>query len=207
MYAIEFQLREGDCLAFRIVYAAAESRVKPRLQKAGTDGAASQQPGSQHHDETVAQSLPSGSIRIVPPLPACNSLVGGGKEVHQTSSLAVLDMANLPDSPQSQMEAIGWLVSIAVKGECVLHTLALEKIMEIVEALAQSEDAIINLLAARWIHFLVQDPKTKLRLASLVPAPLLDRFLSNAKCPTAQRILCQVLDAVRVADGRAVFQP
>lgn len=202
VYAIEFQRREGNGLAFLKVYAAAESHVKLRLQNVGADGAAPQ-PEKPHRGETVDHKCPGGAVHIVPPLPACNGLAGEGKQVLQ----AVLDVAHLHDSPQSQVEAIGRLLSQALESEYALQSLASERVMEAIIALAQSEDTTVNLLTARWLSFLVHSPQTDRRLASLTFMPVIDRFRSNAKNPAAQKILCQVLKVVRVADGRAIFQP
>lgn len=198
VYAVEFQRSEGNCLVFHKVYAAAGERVKRRLQETGDDDVAAP-PKGPIHAGTVARSLPEGTgMRIVQPLPACNSLAGGRKEVHQ----AVFDMAHSHDSQQSQVEAVGELLSMVLDGQCDLQTLTLARVMEALKALAQSEDAVVNLLAARLVSYLAQRPEAKLFFASFDFLPILDRFQLNAKSPVARKIIGQVLETVRVADGR-----
>lgn len=198
VYAVEFQRSEGNCLVFHRVYAAAGERVKRRLQETGVDGAGAP-PKGPTHAQTAARGLPEvQGNRIVQPLPACNSLAGSGKEVHQ----AIFDMAHSHGSQQSQVEAVGELLSMVLDGQCALQTLTLPRVVEAIKALAQSEDAVVNLLAARLVSYLAQSPEAKLLLASFEFVPILDRFQSNAKSPVAREIIGRVLETVRVADGR-----
>lgn len=201
-YAIEFQRRDGNALAFRKVFAAAESRVKPRLSEGAEFGATPH--AKALFRETPAQNLPGGRIRILPPLSANNSGAGGAKEVHQV----VLEMAQALQSPTSQLEAAGKMLALAQEGPTGVQALASDAAVEAVKALVQSDDADVNFLTASLLLHLARCPQMNWRLASQAVLPILDdKFRSDATSPVVQKMLGQVLEAVHAADGRAVFQP
>lgn len=202
-YAIEFQQRDGNALAFRKVFSAAQGRIKPRLRE-DVEAAGADPQAKASFRATPAQNLPGGKIRILPPLSASNSGAGGAKEVHQV----VLDMAQSLEAPTSQLEAAGKMLALAQEGPDAVQALASDAAVDAVKALVQSEDVDVSFLTASLLLHLARCPQTNWRLASQAVLPILDdKFRSDATSPVVQKMLGQVLEAVHAADGRAVFQP